>query len=152
MMQKMPFFLGLDLNIDSTSRTVTAVLAAESVLALAMLVDPGHAAFHQVRAGIELILERLLDVEKILPGDVSGLHFAVPLDQGEYGVLLALPGIAALASSGAATNERFIRFLEKNAALSHDQLPAETAYGERRVSGAELNRSANDNTSRSTAP
>ena len=27
----MPFFLGLDLNIDSTSRTVTAVLAAESL-------------------------------------------------------------------------------------------------------------------------
>jgi hypothetical protein len=31
MIQKMPFFLGLDLNIDSTSRTVTAVLAAESL-------------------------------------------------------------------------------------------------------------------------
>src|SRR5277367_4361042 len=31
MIQKLPFFLGLDLNIDTASRTVTAVLAAESL-------------------------------------------------------------------------------------------------------------------------
>jgi hypothetical protein len=31
MIQKVPYFLGLDLNIDSASRTVTAVLAAESI-------------------------------------------------------------------------------------------------------------------------
>ena len=31
MIQKMPFFLGLDLNIDPSSHTVTAVLAAESL-------------------------------------------------------------------------------------------------------------------------
>src|SRR5271170_473556 len=31
MIQKAPYFLGLDLNIDSASRTVTAVLAAESI-------------------------------------------------------------------------------------------------------------------------
>jgi hypothetical protein len=31
MIQKMALFLGLDLNIDTTSRTVTAVLAAESL-------------------------------------------------------------------------------------------------------------------------
>src|SRR5271170_681478 len=31
MIQKVPYFLGLDLNIDSPSRTVTAVPAAESL-------------------------------------------------------------------------------------------------------------------------
>jgi hypothetical protein len=31
MMQNMPFLLGLDLNIDTTSRTMTAVLAPQSL-------------------------------------------------------------------------------------------------------------------------
>jgi len=58
---------------------------------------------HQVRAGVQVILERLLDVEKVLAGNVSGLHFAVTLDQGKNGVLFALAGIAALVRLRAAT-------------------------------------------------
>src|SRR6266404_4676221 len=63
---------------------------------------------HEVRAGIKVILESALDSREVLPGDVGGPHAAVSLDQGEYGVLLALAGIATLASDGAATDEGFI--------------------------------------------
>jgi len=86
---------------------IDGLVAGELLTDLAeLLVFVGH----QVRAGIKVIAKRFLHVEEILAGDVGGLHFAVALDQGEYGVLFALAGIATLASSGAATDEGFVGF------------------------------------------
>jgi len=45
MLKKTPYFLGLDLNIDSPSRTLTTVPAAESIDAsrpAGFLADPRH--------------------------------------------------------------------------------------------------------------
>ena len=54
----------------------------------------------EVRASVQVILERLFDVEKIHAGNVGELHFSGPLDKGKNGVLFALTGIAALRESG----------------------------------------------------
>jgi len=57
----------------------------------------------QVRASIQVIAERLFDVEEVLPSYMGGLHFAVTLSQSKNGVLLALARIATLASLRAST-------------------------------------------------
>src|SRR5450755_1958833 len=84
MMQKLSFFLGLDLNIDSTSRTVTAVLSAESLDASGsarfFAVDAPSSA-HDVSSvcgplrwraqGQELLLSRSVPVHGVRAVDLS---------------------------------------------------------------------------------
>lgn len=79
------------LNIENTPSIVGVHIPARVFLAavvdgfvagilLADLAELLAFIGHQVRAGVQVLLERLLDVEEILAGNVGGLHFAVALN------------------------------------------------------------------------
>src|SRR5271165_3580461 len=74
MMQKLLFFLGLDLNIDTATRTVTAVLAAESLDASRparfCAVDAPSSA-HNVSSMRGAVLGRAQGQELLVSGSVS---------------------------------------------------------------------------------
>src|SRR5260370_37030008 len=83
MIQKVPFFPGLDLNIDTASRTVTAVLAAESLDASRPAricavdapsssddVPPVRGALRGRAQGQELLVSRRVSVHGVCAADL----------------------------------------------------------------------------------
>src|SRR5450631_2629799 len=104
MIQKTPYFLGLDLNVDSPSRTVTAVPAAESIDAsrparfFAVDAAPSADDFPPLRSslcrgaqGQELLVSRPVPVHGLRAADLPG-------ESARYRVEPASPSGEALSS------------------------------------------------------
>jgi HPt (histidine-containing phosphotransfer) domain-containing protein len=90
MIQKTPYFLGLDLNIDSASRTVTAVPAAESIDASRPAricavdassstddVPPVRGALCRGTQGQELLVPRSVFVHGLRAADLPGVDVSI---------------------------------------------------------------------------